>query len=291
MQSLQHLFCDQAPLHFDDYVERTFLYERPDLLTHSHPWIGVFHHPPGIPDWYMPTRSLEYMSTLEHWKASLDYLKMAICLSPSTERWLKDYTACPIVKLRHPTERPILTWSNRAFFESEEKLLLQVGSFLRNTIAIEQVVPRPGFRPLRLLQDLPWVANVDKKCRNHFGHRSLNGIEIEMLTRHTDAEYDNLLSRSIVFLELINASACNTIIECIARSTPIVVNRLDAAVYYLGSEYPLFYDDIGEVTSLLSDERIIGAHEYLVQLEKSWLDGDVFARQLKQACQEHVSIS
>ena len=34
---------------FDDFVERSFIYE-PRQVPYTEPWIGVFHHPPFIPN-------------------------------------------------------------------------------------------------------------------------------------------------------------------------------------------------------------------------------------------------
>ena len=41
---------------------------------------------------------------------------------------------------------------------------------------------------------------------------------------------------NIVFIELITSVANNTIIECIARNTPIVVNRQEGPEFYLGRD-------------------------------------------------------
>lgn len=55
-------------------------------------------------------------------------------------------------------------------------------------------------------------------------------------------KYEELLSSSVVLLKLKGAGGCTTVIECIARNIPIVVNRLPALEEYLGKNYPLFYD-------------------------------------------------
>ena len=82
-------------------------------------------------------------------------------------------------------------------------------------------------------------------------------------------DYDLLLSKNIVFINLINASAVNTIIECIVRNTPIIVNRLPATVELLGELYPLFYNTIADATDLLTAKKIKEGWSYLNKMDKT----------------------
>ena len=89
----------------------------------------------------------------------------------------------------------------------------------------------------------------------------INSVEVH--NRLDNTEYDQILSRSIVFLDLIDCSASNTIVECIARQTPILIRRLDPVVEYLGEEYPLYFTDLGEIPTLLTPEKVCKARVYL----------------------------
>ena len=57
-------------------------------------------------------------------------------------------------------------------------------------------------------------------------------------------EYDDLLSKNIIFIDLYDASANTVVVECIARKTPLLVTRLDAVIEYLGKDYPLYFDNL-----------------------------------------------
>ena len=93
--------------------------------------------------------------------------------------------------------------------------------------------------------------------------------------------YDTLLSENIVFLNLVDASAINTLIECIVRETPVVVNRHPAVIELLGENYPLYYsysdnkeinyaEMNNEVNRLLFDPtKIARANTYLRKLDKN----------------------
>jgi hypothetical protein len=112
---------------------------------------------------------------------------------------------------------------------------------------------------------------------------------VEYVGSLEDAAYDHLLAENIVFLELIAAAANNTIIECIARNTPIVVNRQAGPEWYLGPTYPLFYESFDAIRSLITMDRIVAAHEYLKQLDKSWITGTAFCEAIRRACVSHCA--
>lgn len=90
-------------------------------------------------------------------------------------------------------------------------------------------------------------------------------------------EYDTLLTENIVFINLVDASAVNTLIECILRNTPIIVNKHPAVVELLGEKYPLYFENNAtdveiniSVHRLFKDPLIIKkAHKYLKHLDKS----------------------
>jgi hypothetical protein len=79
----------------------------------------------------------------------------------------------------------------------------------------------------------------------------------------------------IVFLRLEDASGVNTIIECIMRNTPIIINKLPAVVEYLGPNYPLYYDEVSEVSKFTVDD-ISKANKYLAKMDKQSIQIDSF---------------
>jgi len=62
------------------------------------------------------------------------------------------------------------------------------------------------------------------------------------IPRLSDEQYDDLLSRNVVFLELFDCSAKTIVVECMAHNTPVVANRHPALEEYLGRAYPLCYE-------------------------------------------------
>ena len=68
----------------------------------------------------------------------------------------------------------------------------------------------------------------------------ISGHRKQLLTKSA------LLCRNIAFVELHDAGANNTVVECIARATPLLVNKLPSVVEYLGAGYPFYYDSLEE---------------------------------------------
>ena len=99
-------------------------------------------------------------------------------------------------------------------------------------------------------------------------------------------EYDKLLSENLVFLNLIDASAVNTVLECIVRNTPIYVNRLPALEEILGNKYPLFYNNIDEVSDMLTFDYIEKAYYYLKNLDKNKFKIDYFIKKFKETLKD-----
>lgn len=121
---------------------------------------------------------------------------------------------------------------------------------------------------------------------------------VDVLNRLTNEEYDELLTENIVIINLLDASACNTLIECVARCTPIIINKHPAVVEILGRNYPLYYntqelDGVSEnyyqqnkeIDELLSKKGIIKkANDYLRKLNKDNLSISNFKQQLVDVC-------
>jgi hypothetical protein len=103
---------------------------------------------------------------------------------------------------------------------------------------------------------------------------------VQLIQTVDNGTYDKLLANNVVFLDLIDCSAVNTIIECIVRNTPVIVNRLPGTVELLTKDYPLFYDKIADIPKLLKPKVLKKAHEYLSKLNKERFRIESFDRAL-----------
>ena len=115
--------------------------------------------------------------------------------------------------------------------------------------------------------------NINNNWNKHFYDDIVTKINnIGFIEFLENDDYDNLLSENIVYINLVDASAVNTILECIVRATPIIVNKHPAVVELLGETYPLYFiskhDDYNginlEINNMLKTDKLIRrAHYYL----------------------------
>ena len=123
------------------------------------------------------------------------------------------------------------------------------------------------------------LDNINVICRDGNTKAVTLNNDINIISYLDNENYDLLLIKNIVFIKLIDASAVNTIIECIVRNTPIFVNRLPATEEALGNLYPLFYDNINEVTNMLNINKITEGYNYLYKMNKDKFKFDTFIRE------------
>jgi hypothetical protein len=116
------------------------------------------------------------------------------------------------------------------------------------------------------------MYNIDKNL--------INFITVPMIYLTNYDDYDKLLTNNIVFMDLYDAAANNAIVECIVRNTPIIVNKIPGIVDYLGEKYPLYYNTLDEIPRLLTEETIFNAHQYLLNMNKNYLEIEFFTKEL-----------
>ena len=95
-----------------------------------------------------------------------------------------------------------------------------------------------------------------------------------------------------MFINLAEPSAINTLIECIVRNTPIIINRHPSVVEMLGDKYPLYFDTINttdyleinnQIVELFKNtENIYSAYKYLKQMDKSKFNIQTFIHNFQE---------
>jgi hypothetical protein len=134
----------------------------------------------------------------------------------------------------------------------------------------------------------------DNKIRNNWYKEFYSDIServksVDFIHYLENDQYDKLLTQNIVFINLVDASAVNTVIECVVRNTPIVVNKHPAVVEILGDDYPLYLKtDANNYTKINNDfsgmlrdaTRIKRAHMHLKKLDKTRLSVEYFTGEL-----------
>lgn len=221
----------------------------------AEPWVGFLHQVPRHNLKWFP--DLERLLRLDTWIASAKNCLGLFVLSTV----LKDYLLAecpeiPVARVPYPFTPTTSRFDFRTYNQQSERRLLFVGEYLRNYQAFFDL-EAPGYRKYLLL---PSNARLD--------HVRDTGSVLR-LPRVSDEEYDALVARSVLFLNLYDAPANTTVLECIARGTPLLINRLPGVVEYLGNDYPLFYESLDEASALLSDSaRLEAAVAHLAEIRE-----------------------
>jgi len=130
--------------------------------------------------------------------------------------------------------------------------------------------------------------DTNKYCQGLFNliQNQLNSVTV--LERLDNDEYDKLLSENIVFLNLVDCSAVNTVIECIVRNTVIIVNRLPALEEMLGKNYPGFYNTLHEAAQICQDLRQIKLiYNYISLLDKTRYKLEFFVKHIQDVVESN----
>lgn len=229
-------------------------------------WIGIFHNPPNIPDWFDHQNSPQEIVQRYDFQKSLEYCRGIYVFS----EYLKDELfklggwPCPINVISHPINYIEKKWIP-AKFKSE---LIQVGYWLRRLSSIWEVKLCSKWKKI-------WInrAEYGWEC---FNRQVYNENKLKAITKNdvsvialNNEEYDNKLQSCVIFLHLYDSSINNSVLEAIIRHTPIVINKIKPIIEILGADYPLYFDELNEVDKIITDTNIMKAHLHLKKLEES----------------------
>lgn len=282
-------FNEKSSIDFLDSIENHFLVKQSEAI--EKPWAGFIHSTPfAFPS--MGNVNIFSLVSNKNFIISLKHCLFIISFSDYTTKFLKQFIStvlCPHVKIltiKHPCDTNVSKlFTMLKYSMNEEKKLIQVGKRMRKGSSIYQVKAPTEFKKIWL----PGCSNkkeIEKQVEEEIVLFSLpstlildNEISIDFF--ENDEDYDEEISKNIIFVDYLDVSASKTILECITRNTPIVVNKLEAVVEYLGENYPLYYKSLDDVPTLLCLEKIEAAHEYLKNMDKEELTVSTLTKKLQ----------
>jgi hypothetical protein len=278
MAALSTVADGAGPL-LDDCPEYTFLFGPSRPRPHTGPWIGIFHFPANVQSPFpqdATNNSAETLFRNPAFRESLPQMIGGIALASSLASWLHAKTGKPIATIKHPTATDVPQWSLEAF--SQQPFLLQLGWHLRNTRSIFHQQPLPGWRYGRIAMYQDYQKRRDIALRAALGDEPNN--RVEELPRLPNDAYDAALASCVGITEAFGMSACNVVVECIARGTPLLTRRCPESIEYLGADYPLYLDD----QPALTNETLTAANRAMIRARGRWLECSYFAECVALAC-------
>jgi polysaccharide pyruvyl transferase WcaK-like protein len=295
----------------DLYVDRTFhwnydICHKLGIIPYTKKWIGFIHHTDN--ETYTNYNIIELFKK-QYFIDSLAYCKGFIVLSKYLKKRLMNilikngYYSIPVFILYHPTEFVNNTFDITIFEKEKEHKVIQIGAWYRKIDAIfklELGSNKLNFIKYALngpamngyynkLSKTDNIAMISRDCISRDNLERDNELSddelksVKLINELSSSDYDKLLISCIIFIYLIDASAANTIIEAIVRNTPILINKIEPVVEYLGSGYPFYYESMEEATGKLNNMKLIKkTHEYLKKMDKTFLKIQTFMNNFKK---------
>jgi len=281
---------------FDGFVENAFCWNKrqyisKDIIPYTEPWVGFLHNPPNMPLWFSDNNS--YPQSLlhdEYFVESLKYCKGLYVLSDYYKRFLKHYIPnIPVNVLYHPTEIPAVKFNFDEFVKNKNKKVISIGWWLRRLNSIF-LLNNKNYNKVRLMPNnkckdtIIRLTDVERSLFDiKLSKSQLNSVDV--VDHLENNEYDDMLSKNIVFLDLYDTSANNAVIECIARGTPLLINKHPATIEYLGEDYPFYFDTLEDASEKLNNFDLIKhTNEYLMTFDKrKQITIEYFKKQFKKS--------
>jgi hypothetical protein len=263
-----------------------------EVLHHKHmkvPWVGFLHNTPYFPKKPPKNnnpRSLQDLVKTEKWKLNMRSCRGIFTVSQYIKSFLDRHVDVPISALTHPIEIPEIKFSFDKFIANPNKLLLMTGNWMRRFVSF-YILNSGGFKKQFLKCQYPNVNHIVKELGEYCVSLASPQVFAGQVFIHpyvNNNEYDLLHRENIVFLDLYDVGACNTILDCIVRNTPLLVRKLCGAVEYLGVDYPFYYETLPEAEEKLQDfDLILATHKYLVNLDKTDFQLNTFIKKMTES--------
>jgi len=286
-----NFYSDDSLYYFFDIIEQYFLWRTDYSIDKK--WCGIIHLTSNIPEYLNGNYNIENIFNNPNFIKSLKYCFVIFTLSESSKNLIVrklnelNINIC-VIALKHPIDNNVLMFNIDNYKNNNYKMIIQVGQQLRIMSSIYRINiknhSRMWLTGTKNMDRIKEMLNIEIK----YLQLNLPNSNVQMTYIDNFDLYDILLSKNIVFIHLIDASANNTIIECIIRNTPIIVNRLEAVVEYLGKDYPLYFNNLDELDKIITFENIKKAYNYLVSMDKSDLTYKYFNYKLYNSIYENI---
>lgn len=148
-------------------------------------------------------------------------------------------------------------------FIMEEHQIVQIGN--SNKISSLYKISTPSYKKIWLTGDTDMKKSMSLLQQNALDHSIVlnKGVEVKYL------DDMNMVNKSIVFVDLYeNGVIPYILMECMARNTPILINRFPYIEEYLGSAYPLYYTNLDEIKELVNETSVQKTINYMKCIER-----------------------
>jgi hypothetical protein len=267
IQSLQPLHCEHG-IKLEGFLDHKIF----NKIEINEYFIGFLHNPFYTPEYFSNEshfakyrrKSIYTFLTSDYWQKTKKLCKGIFVLTENLKNHVMDLTDVECENFIHPTEQIEVKFNFDSYVKN--KKIVHLGHWHRRYDSFFKL--KSNYEKI--------IINLEKNMQIPSGIKELKWIE--------NAELDKLLSEAVVFCHFYDLAACNGILDCLIRNTPICINRLPAAEEYLGKSYPLFFENLNHASELLNnDKKIQEAHDYIKKMNKNIFTGDYFCKSIYES--------
>lgn len=294
--ALQHLvdkrYISNKGIDFVPMVDPYFIWDNGIAL--EKPWIGVVHLTSNCP-LYLENCDINKFFNNPNFQKSIKTCKSLVFLS----QYMKDYAdkiiqekfsiKMPTSFVKYPVGEDLLQFDLDYFLTKQNKKIIFIGSQMRRVSSL-YFLRAPGYQKAWLSgkSDSTAALNLIKREMNFLKKKPFQDFDpscVDLLHTSNWNQYDKIITSNIIFIDFYDASANTAINELIMSNTPAFIRRLPATEEYLGKDYPMFFDNLTFVETVLSNPNYITdlysrTYRYLQNMDKSDLSHEYFGRSL-----------
>ncbi len=279
---------DKEPL-FITFVEAEYNFR---IAKNSHEinedWVGIIHDPLNTHRYYMNHGKFRNHLNGKGFRKSLNRCQGLFFLTQTEcNKWKVALNEIGLSRIEcdflyHPIQNHDFKFSWKKFIQNKNKKVIQTGHWLRIPYSIFKLnVPTDFSKAIVPYDDRQkWYLKLFNKTDGIYPTDS-EFNSVNKIPTLSFKEYLNTLTENILYMELCEVSANNTILDAILMNTPLIVNKLDGVVEYLGEDYPLYFENRDEVYDLLnSSDKLEETYIYLKKMDKSRFSLENFGKSI-----------
>ena len=265
-------FNEYSQIEFYDIVEKNFIWD--NNVDEKMKWIGVIHCTNQTPPYLNIINISQFFNKDSLFLRNIHNCLGLITLAPNVydfmhNELLKLNINVNLHLLKHPinNDENIPKFNYESFVNNSDKKIIQIGQQLRKMTSIYLLETEFNKLWLTGTKNFTKIQDLFDKEKKYLNLNNININDVEFKYIQSFEEYDELMSKNIIFVDLFDTAANNVVLECIIRATPLLITKLPGAIFYLGEDYPMYFDSLQEISGLLTKENIIKTHNYLKKIK------------------------
>jgi hypothetical protein len=267
-----------------DCMESYFIWDK--KVNPKREWYGILHFADNLPNLFERICTLD--GIFDNLGDSLKNCKGIITLSGESKKNVikklkKINYNIPVYSLKHPIQIINRKFNLDSFISKNSYNIIQLGKQYRRVSDIYMI--NSHYKKI-------WLSGTKNKNRcytqlknecNYLNIQPKNNVNC-YYTKTLD-EYDELLLNNIIIIPLWNATANNSLLECMEANIPAFISKLPSTLEYLGDKYPMFYENIKDIEPIINNidllyQKYKETYNYLINLDKTTIHYEYFNSEL-----------